>query len=60
MYPAYEMILRASHVFNLLDARGALSVSERQLYILRVRTLARQCATLYLERENEGEASDVS
>lgn len=46
--PAYEMTLKASHTFNLLDARGALSVTERQRYILRVRTLARAAAGAYL------------
>ena len=39
--PAYEMVMKASHTFNLLDARKAISVTERQRYILRVRTLAR-------------------
>ena len=39
--PSYEMVLKASHTFNLLDARRAISVTERQRYILRVRTLAR-------------------
>lgn len=53
--PAYEMTLKASHTFNLLDARGALSVTERQRFILRVRTLARQVAHAYLEsRETLG------
>ena len=42
--PAYEMVLKASHTFNLLDARGAISVTERQRFILRVRTLARKVA----------------
>jgi len=45
--PAYEMILKASHTFNLLDARKALSVTERQRYILRVRALARAVAQEY-------------
>lgn len=45
--PAYEMILKASHTFNLLDARGAFSISERQRYILRVRTLAKAVAESY-------------
>jgi len=45
--PAYEMVLKASHVFNLLDARGAISVTERQRRILRVRTLARAVAERY-------------
>ncbi len=48
--PAYEMVLKASHTFNLLDARHAISVTERQRYILRVRTLARAVAQAYLER----------
>jgi glycyl-tRNA synthetase alpha chain len=45
--PAYERMVQASHAFNLLDARGAISVTERQAYILRVRTLARACAEAY-------------
>lgn len=45
--PAYEMVLKASHAFNLLDARGAISVTERQRFILRVRTLARKVAENY-------------
>jgi glycyl-tRNA synthetase alpha chain len=45
--PAYEMVLKASHTFNLLDARHAISVTERQRYILRVRTLSRQVAEAY-------------
>jgi glycyl-tRNA synthetase alpha chain len=48
--PAYELALKASHTFNLLDARSAISVTERQRYILRVRTLARQVAEAYYER----------
>ena len=48
--PAYEMVLKASHTFNLLDARNAISVTERQRYILRVRTLSRQVAEAYYER----------
>lgn len=47
--PAYEMALKASHTFNLLDARRAISVTERQRYILRVRTLARGVAEAYYE-----------
>jgi glycyl-tRNA synthetase alpha chain len=46
--PAYEQTLKASHVFNLLDARKAISVTERQRYILRVRALARAVAEAYL------------
>ncbi|MGH8277766.1 MAG: glycine--tRNA ligase subunit alpha, partial [Steroidobacteraceae bacterium] len=47
--PAYEQVLKASHTFNLLDARRAISVTERQRYILRVRTLASAVAKAYLE-----------
>jgi glycyl-tRNA synthetase alpha chain len=53
--PAYEQVLKASHLFNLLDARGAISVTERQRFILRVRTLSRQVAeTYYNSREQLG------
>jgi len=45
--PAYEMILKASHIFNLLDARHAISVTERQRYILRLRALSQAVATTY-------------
>ena len=47
--PAYEQMIKASHTFNLLDARKAISVTERQRYILRVRTLAREIAESYYE-----------
>ncbi len=47
--PAYEFVLEASHAFNLLDARHAISVSERQRFILRVRSLARAVAQSYLD-----------
>lgn len=53
--PAYEYCLKCSHTFNMLDARGALSVAERTAYISRVRNLARLCATGYLKlRESMG------
>lgn len=53
--PAYELTLKASHTFNLLDARHAISVTERQRYILRVRTLARAVAHAYFDaRKNLG------
>jgi glycyl-tRNA synthetase alpha chain len=53
--PAYEQTLKASHVFNLLDARKAISVTERQRYILRVRALARAvAAAYYASREAQG------
>jgi len=48
--PAYELMLKASHTFNLLDARNAISVTERQRFILRVRTLSRAVAQAYFER----------
>ncbi len=48
--PAYDHVLKASHLFNLLDARGAISVTERQRFILRVRALAREVAQAYLAR----------
>ena len=48
--PAYELVLKASHTFNLLDARKAISVTERQRFILRVRTLARAVAQAYYQR----------
>ena len=47
--PSYEMVVKASHTFNLLDARRAISVTERQRYILRVRTLARAVAQAYFD-----------
>jgi glycyl-tRNA synthetase alpha chain len=53
--PAYEMMLKASHTFNLLDARHAISVTERQRYILRVRTLSHSVAQAYYQiREKLG------
>jgi glycyl-tRNA synthetase alpha chain len=55
--PAYDQVLKSSHVFNLLDARGAISVTERAAYIGRVRGLARRVAQLYLEQETGGEAA---
>jgi glycyl-tRNA synthetase alpha chain len=53
--PAYDFCLKCSHTFNMLDARGALSVAERTAYIARVRNLARLCAEGYLRlRESKG------
>ena len=49
--PGYDQCLKASHLFNLLDARGVISVPERQAYIGRVRALARCCAETYLQGE---------
>ena len=53
LYPAYEFCLKCSHIFNLLDARGIISVSQRPHYILGIRKLARKCASLYLEKTSE-------
>ncbi len=53
--PAYDFVVKAAHAFNVLDARGAISVTERQRYILRVRTLARAvCHAWYAQREALG------
>ncbi len=54
--PAYDQILKANHAFNLLDARGAISVTERAAYIARIRDLVRDVAQLYLEQQREGDA----
>ena len=58
--PAYDQVLKCSHEFNLLDARGALSASERAAYIGRVRTLARAVAQAYLEAEAGAESDAVA
>ena len=52
--PAYDQCIKASHIFNLLDARGVISVTERQAYILRVRDLAKACCTAWLSTEAGG------
>ncbi len=49
--PAYDQCIKASHLFNLLDSRGVISVTERQSYILRVRSLAKKCADAFLQSE---------
>jgi glycyl-tRNA synthetase alpha chain len=51
--PAYDYVLKCSHTFNLLDARGAISVTERTGYIARVRNLARLCAQAYVEQREK-------
>ena len=53
IYPAYDYVLKLSHIFNLLDSRKAISVSERVRYIQKVRKLANRCALLYL-KEGKG------
>jgi glycyl-tRNA synthetase alpha chain len=55
--PAYDQVLKASHTFNLLDARGVLSATERAAYIGRVRNLAREVAQVYLELEADGDVA---
>jgi len=51
--PAYDYTLKCSHTFNLLDARSAISVTERTIYITRVRELAKQCAQLYAKQREK-------
>ena len=53
VHPAYDYVLKCSHTFNLLDARGAISVSERTAFIGRVRRLARMCAEVYLQQREK-------
>ncbi|MEO1720554.1 MAG: glycine--tRNA ligase subunit alpha, partial [Pseudomonadota bacterium] len=52
--PAYDQAIKASHIFNLLDARGVISVTERQSYILRVRELSKACCEAWLATEAGG------
>ena len=54
--PAYDQAIKASHIFNLLDARGVISVTERQAYILRVRDLTKACCAAWLKTEAGGAA----
>lgn len=58
--PAYDYVLKCSHTFNLLDARGALGVSQRERYIARVRNLAKRCAMAYLKNYEERIKQDLS
>jgi len=57
--PAYDAVLKCSHLFNLLDARGAISVTQRASYIARVRDLARQVARAYLAPEQKAEHAEA-
>ena len=50
VYPAYDFLLKCSHTFNLLDARGVISVTERAAYIGKIRTMAKECALLYINK----------
>jgi glycyl-tRNA synthetase alpha chain len=52
--PAYDQCIKASHIFNLLDARGVISVTERQSYIFRVRDLAKACGVAWLKTQGGG------
>jgi glycyl-tRNA synthetase alpha chain len=56
--PAYDQCIKASHVFNLLDARGVISVTERQSYIMRVRELAKACGEAWVHTEAGGAVAD--
>ncbi|HDS03844.1 MAG TPA: glycine--tRNA ligase subunit alpha [Firmicutes bacterium] len=56
--PAYDYVIKNSHLFNLLEARGAISVSERTNFIGRIRRLARACAKAYRDAENRGEDNE--
>ena len=49
--PAYDQCMKASHLFNMLDARGVISVTERQAYIGRVRALAKACCEAWVESQ---------
>lgn len=53
LFPAYEQLLKCSHTFNLLDARNAISVAQRQSFIREIRNMATRCAKLFLELEGE-------
>ncbi|MEO1722902.1 MAG: glycine--tRNA ligase subunit alpha [Pseudomonadota bacterium] len=56
-HPAYDQCIKASHLFNLLDARGVISPTERQAYIARVRALAKACADAFVQTEAGGSAT---
>ncbi len=58
--PAYDQCIKASHIFNLLDARGVISVTERQSYILRVRELAKACGKAWLKTKAGGAIAETS
>jgi len=51
--PAYDQVLKASHLFSLMDARGGIAVAERQSYIGRIRDLCKACAVEWVEQERE-------
>lgn len=53
VFPAYDYVLKCSHVFNVLDSRGAISTTERMSYILRVRNLAKRCAEVFVQNRKD-------
>ena len=55
VHPAYDLCIKASHFFNLLDARGVISVTERQAYISRVRNLTKKCADAFVQTAAGGQ-----
>ncbi|MGC8821101.1 MAG: glycine--tRNA ligase subunit alpha [Fervidobacterium sp.] len=57
IFPAYEQLLKCSHTFNLLDARNAISVAQRQTYIRDIRTMASKCAKVFLETQQAQEVN---
>jgi glycyl-tRNA synthetase alpha chain len=59
VFPAYDMLLKSSHTFNLLDARGVISVTERASYIGKIRTLAKTCATEFLKKYDTDPTKEV-
>jgi glycyl-tRNA synthetase alpha chain len=52
LFPAYDCVLKCSHIFNILDARRAISVTERTGFVTRIRTLAKRCAQTYMEGQD--------
>ena len=60
VHPAYDQCIKASHLFNLLDARGVISVTERQAYIGRVRSLAKACADAFVQTTAGGYAPEAA
>jgi glycyl-tRNA synthetase alpha chain len=58
--PAYDQCIKASHLFNLLDARGVISVTERQAYILRIRELAKTCGVAWLDTAGGGAGANLA
>jgi glycyl-tRNA synthetase alpha chain len=59
-YPAYDFIIKCSHIFNLLDANGVISVMQRAIYIARIRKMAKECATVYMKVYNNNHKNDKS